>query len=958
MMHPPFHKGIFALLLLLVSSGIVCGQKSLYVDPGLWSKIDYKLNQNPPPSRYTFIPQLVEAHFKNRPDSIYPACFAIMIRLERKFNLEAAITVGRAMAQTAAQQGNLGREAIAYENLARYYDALGVYRLAALRLEKARDLYLSLGDTLSTLQCEHQMLGFRLHFVNREKILPLLENLLAQTVALEAERLSQQVRLQLLEQYLLAGRFEKVGQHLPYLDELTESDPIKPREYPLLINAAKFKGDLALARGRLDEAEGHFRRTLMLCRAEPGPWFEIFTLNALARLEMKRGQLAQAKNFLEESRAKAEKLNLDDLLAETYALKSEVAERENDPGDALRYLKKKMYHEEKFNARSGGFDLENYYLQAERDRLLADERSRILELDLKETQLHYSVIILTLLALLAVGFVLGYIQQRRRKTELADRNFLIQQQADELASLDAAKSRFFANISHELRTPLSLIVGPLATLLSKGEQPDKHTALLRTAQRSARQLETLVNNILDLRKLEAGKMPLNPEPTQLNAFFQLHLEQFQSLAQWRQIRYTHNIRIAPSLVADLDREKCRQILYNLLSNAFKFTPAAGSVEVIVEMSGDQLSIQVDDTGVGIHSDDLPQLFDRFFQGSRKGGALSGGTGIGLSICQEYVHLMQGDIQANSQPGAGSVFNASWPVALSEIGSSPAPLAVSELPASHEGSVPLLKSVVGESPPTETASLLPTLLIVEDNPGLREYLGLVLCDTYHVRLAENGAVALQMLAEVPAVDLVLSDLMMPVMDGYELLEKLKADDATRHLPFLMLTARAEPTDRLRALRLGVDDYLTKPFEEEELLVRIANLLKNQAMRRLEGEPSDKEPVAPATPPTRLSEAEQTWLENFEQYVRDYLASDALTIPALGEAFAMSESTLLRQLKRLTGLSPAQYLQQMRLDEARRRLENGEPVATVARRVGYKDARSFSRSFKRRFGKLPRNFPSRF
>ncbi len=247
---------------------------------------------------------------------------------------------------------------------------------------------------------------------------------------------------------------------------------------------------------------------------------------------------------------------------------------------------------------------------------------------------------------------------------------------------------------------------------------------------------------------------------------------------------------------------------------------------------------------------------------------------------------------------------------------------------------------------------PALLVVEDNLELREYLQLLLGEKYQVHTAENGRAALERLRRLPECRLVISDLMMPVMDGYRLLEQLKADEATRYLPVIMLTARAEARDRLKALRIGVDDYLVKPFEEEELLVRIDNLLKNLA-RRLEESDDGAEPAAAPSP---VSESDRKWLEAFEAYVRQSLGDDTLSIPGLARRFAMSESSLLRQLKRLTGLPTKRYLQEMRLDAARRMLEDqpAAGVAKVAKAVGYGDVRSFSRSFKKRFGKSPSEF----
>ena len=945
----------FTLLLGFRATAIGQDRPSLYVNPALWSKVEAGLRQEPSPTSYAFIPELVAGHFGQQPDSLYRNYHAVMVRLERRlFNLEAAIYVGKELAKLAAGQKNLRGEADAYANLSRYHDALGTYQLAAVNTEKAIAIYKKLGDRQAILSAEYHRLALRLHFVSREEVLPLMDSLLVEAEAQRAGHLVNDLHLRLIEQNLLARNYGEAERHMAYLEKLPVSDPIAPQEYPFLINVAKGRADLALIERDYPEAERYLKKTLRYCRAEPGLWFEIYTLLALTELEMMRENLVKAKSYLETARAKAEALQLHDLLVQTYALKTKVAEQENRPGDALLFLKRKILHEEKFNARSEGFTIENFYLQAERDRLTADKKNRELELNLKNSQLTYSLVILLLVVLLAVGLVMGYFRQRRVKLELARKNSLIQQHATQLESLDAAKNRFFANISHELRTPLSLIVGPVTTLLRGNQFTEKHTVLLKAVRRSAGQLEAMVKNILDLQKLEAAKVPLHEEPTELDTFFQLHLGQFESLAQWKRIRYAHEVRIAPALVAQLDREKCRQVLYNLLSNAFKFTPTAGKVEVAVGVQDDRLFFRVADSGPGIPADDLPRIFDRFFQTSQKSQPSVGGTGIGLSICREYVQLMNGEIRAESKPGEGSAFYVSLPLTLSEQPSSAlAPVQAPETDATYEVAVPTAVLAAANSSLAPASTSKPTILVVEDHPGLQEYLATILSEKYHVVTAENGKVALRKIASPDGTpDLILSDLMMPVMDGYQLLEKLKSGDATRHIPVIMLTARADSTDRLKALRIGVDDYLTKPFDEQELLVRIANLLKNQAARRQETQAEIQE----TDTRLHLSKADRAWLEKFETYIRENLASDILDIPSLSETFAMSDSTLLRQLKRLTGLSPKQYLQEVRLNEARLVLESGTSVAitTLAAQVGYKDARSFSRSFKRRFGKSPSDF----
>ncbi len=571
------------------------------------------------------------------------------------------------------------------------------------------------------------------------------------------------------------------------------------------------------------------------------------------------------------------------------------------------------------------------------------------EIALKNSQLLYGLIVSALALLLALGLFIGLRKQRQDKQQLVVQNALIREQSEQLKSLDLAKSRFFANVSHELRTPLTLLTSPIKTLLKENQLTEKQTQLLHMAERSGQQLGQLINEILDLRKLEMGKMTVSAEPTELRAYFQTCFAQFESLAEQKQIVNTLVLHIPDGAIADLDREKCRQILFNLLSNAFKFTPAGGKIEARVQVSEQQVQISVADSGSGIHPDDLPHVFDRYFQSKRPDKPVEGGTGIGLALCREYVQLFGGTINVDSTLGHGAVFWVAFPVKIAQAEAmdfiSPVSPVGKMAPVNMEPASPLVSvPVTGKS----------SILVVEDNPDLREYIHFVLQDKYQVVTAEHGLAAWTLLKENKTAtsfpDLILSDLMMPFMDGYQLLERLKSDKATLHIPVIMLTARTEAQDKLKALRIGVDDYLTKPFDEEELLVRIDNLLQNQVARREAMAVTTTEQEAPRP---SMSKPDREWLETFEAYVQKHYASDVLSVTSLASAFAMSESTLLRQLKRLTGLSPLQYIQEVRLDEARRLLENRRynSVAQVASKVGYDDARTFTRSFKQRFGKLP-------
>lgn len=552
------------------------------------------------------------------------------------------------------------------------------------------------------------------------------------------------------------------------------------------------------------------------------------------------------------------------------------------------------------------------------------------------------------LSLIAVLFiiVLAYLYVQLRKAYQQNKT-----QAERLATLDAAKSRFFANISHELRTPLTLMLGPIQTLLKEQQLPKKHSELLHMASRSGKQLEQLIKDILDLQKLELGNLELVEQTTELAPFFRHHFAQFESLSESKNIDFTYATSLENKVVANIDQEKCRQILYNLLSNAFKFTPAGGRIEATVRLQQETLHLSVEDSGIGIHPDDLSHVFDRFFQTNRPEKPIEGGTGIGLALCQEYTRLFGGDIKVESTFGKGTTFKVAFPITFVEAAPTVLPTEM-EITGfqQHQPIQQLVETPAKENPLSFKTK--PTILVVEDNPELQDYLQLILSDRYNVLTAENGQAALNCLEKTVNCQLILSDLMMPIMDGYQLLEKLKSRDATRHIPVIMLTARADIQDKLKALRIGVDDYLIKPFDEEELVVRIDNLLKNQAARRTaiatEAEVDLNAPL--------LSEEDRIWLESFEKLVQENLRSDLLSVTVLASHFTMSESTLLRQLKRLTGLTVSQYIQEVRLDKARQLLENRtyKSVAKVASEVGYTDARSFARLFKRRFGKLPSDF----
>lgn len=863
-------------------------------------------------------------------------------------------------------------EADTYGNLSRYYGALGNEQLTLIYMDKALLLYEQLGDTSGIIYTKMAKLEQSLSYRKVEDVLPEMNALLAEVKANRDTTIERNLRIRLVGITLGAKLFDEAEEHIAALEQLPVSDPIRPSEYGIVSTAAMGRAELAMARNDLDNAECYFQKVLWLAETKPDPWVEIHVLNSLGALEWERHNAALAKSYLDRAHTKAEKLGLDGLLTVNYALKARIAEAEGRFADALEFSKKERAYDEKFKSRSAGFNMQSYYLQLANERLASETRHDQLELDMRKIQLRNSLIIIGLVLLLAIGLFIGLFKHRKGMRDLAAQNRLLQHQAEQLKNLDAAKSRFFANVSHELRTPLQLISGPVSYLLKQPWLSHEQIGFLKMAKRGGEQLQQLVDEILDLRKMEMGQMKLHEEPTLIAAFFGMLTSQFESLAHQKGTGFSVRIECDDECSIHFDREKFRQILHNLLSNAFKFTGAGDMVQASLAIRNDHLYLSVKDNGRGIHPDDVPHVFDRYFQSSRPDRPAERGTGIGLALCHEYARLFGGDITVESTIGKGSVFEFRCPVRFAET-------PPQETEKHDDANTRLLVKEKQKLAPQTPASLVreeassmskPTILLVEDNPDLQQYMCMLLSSQYRVVTASHGREALEILSPLPASPregevglspsplgraregLIISDLMMPIMDGYQLLEKLKSDDATRHIPVIMLTARAEARDRLKALRIGVDDYLTKPFEQEELLVRISNLLKNQTSRQKEAAFHQGEEFVTS----KQSVKDLQWLETFENFVKGNLSDTLLCIPMLAQEFAMSESTLLRQLKRLTGLTPNQYLQEIRLEQARLLLENRthNSVSNVASKVGYIDTRSFSRRYKKRFGKLPSEY----
>lgn len=560
-------------------------------------------------------------------------------------------------------------------------------------------------------------------------------------------------------------------------------------------------------------------------------------------------------------------------------------------------------------------------------------------------------------------------QEIEKQTKIIkEKNIQLKEKTEKLVQNDHLKSRFFANISHELRTPLTLLLGPLKLVLNRQNINNTDHHLLDNAYRNSLKLYNLINEMLDLSKMESGKLKLNEYPTQLYPLIRRCFISFESSAKIKNISFELKYNADKDLTILIDENKFEKIVFNYISNALKFTPENGHVVLELQEFEKTLLLSVKDNGKGIYPEDMPQLFERFFQTNRIDAAIEGGTGIGLALVKEFAQLFGGKVWAENNSGKkpnenGSTFYLKWPKRIAELPSS------ETFDTKKDENFKPKPAFLTRKIQKEYHLPKPVILVVEDNPDMRDYIFHILEEEFNVVTAENGKIALEQLQTLSNCQLILSDIMMPVMDGFQLIEILKSNDRYKNIPVIMLTARADVKDKLKALRIGVDDYILKPFETEELLVRIKNLLVRYHERKIfnvslhnkdqkenkSGRPQDFHLTDLSNNP---SKEDTEWLINLEKLILKEVQNDLLTVSWLSGQLNLSERQIQRRLKSLTGLNPNLYIREIRLQEARYLLENRfvDSVKKAAWKVSYRDEKYFSNLFKERFGKLPSDYLS--
>ena len=547
--------------------------------------------------------------------------------------------------------------------------------------------------------------------------------------------------------------------------------------------------------------------------------------------------------------------------------------------------------------------------------------------------------------LIAAGL---FILARRVTLERIRMRFEVQQQrreAERAHALEQLKTKFFTNVSHEFRTPLSLIIAPLDKII-KHTADEEQVKQLNLVQRNAKRLLSLVNQLLDFRKMEVQEVRLHPAIGDIVGFCKDTSNSFTDIAEKKKIRFSFSANI-DSLEIYFDKDKIEKILFNLLSNAFKYTHDNGAVGINliyqppVNNEGDgTLAIEVKDTGIGIPASQHEKIFERFFQTEVPESMVNQGTGIGLAITKEFVKLHNGIITVKSEPDQGTCFTVLLPA--KKIYEPSARAVTTPLPAENGEPIVLEESKKGDK--------RKTILVVEDNEDLRFYLKDNLKGQYHVEEATNGKEGWEKIKQLNP-DLVVSDIMMPLMDGVELAKKIKTETLTAHIPVVLLTAMGSEEKQLEGLKAGVNDYITKPFTFEILASRINNLLAQQKLlqkrfqKQIEVNPGE----------VTITPVDEKFLKQALEAVEKQIDNPDFSVEDLSKEMCMSRVTFYRKIVSLTGRSPLEFIRSIRLKRAAQLMDkSGMSIAEIAYEVGFNDPKIFSKFFKEEFNMLPSQY----
>lgn len=632
---------------------------------------------------------------------------------------------------------------------------------------------------------------------------------------------------------------------------------------------------------------------------------------------------------------------------------------------ALAILKGEPYEKETILPVSSAVDLSNADILLLQNETLKKETGNMKQLKAQiddywaqhssQTSLFYASIAIIVL-LFGVGFLLlrAYWQRSRHQKELMAQNKLLEEERDKQTQLNeqlqaATQSKliFFTNVSHDLRTPLTLISEPVAQLAGAENLTPQQYTLIKIANKNVRILQRLINQILDFRKYENGKLNLRLTEIDFNQAIHDWTESFFSVARKRDIKLTIKTpKVDKPMPAAIDAEKIERVFFNLLSNAFKYTPDNGSITVSYDYDGNALSFSVADTGEGISERDLGNIFDRFYQVEK---IHPKGSGIGLSLAKAFVELHDGTITVESVVNKGSVFTVSLPVR--HVAES---TAVTEKLIGHGDAEAELDNIEAGISFDESK---PIVLIIDDNRDIQKLVGELLSSHYNIITASNGKDGVRMAAKyVP--DLIICDVMMPVMDGLECCRHIKNEMSTSHIPVLMLTACSMDEQRVQGYDSGADGYLSKPFDSSVLRSRCSSLILN---RKRINDLWMSHPMSPSTNtgerPRRadslpIDDIDSEFYNRFLKLLDEEMGNSSLNVDMLASKMGFERSQFYRKIKSLTNYAPVELIRRLRLQKARELLiSTDRSIGEIAYEIGFSTPAYFTKCYRDAYGETP-------
>lgn len=579
-----------------------------------------------------------------------------------------------------------------------------------------------------------------------------------------------------------------------------------------------------------------------------------------------------------------------------------------------------------------------------------------------QTTLFYAAIVILVLLFGLLFMVLrAFWLHKRHQKELVEQNKLLAQQRDtekklneQLNAATQSKLVFFTNVSHDLRTPLTLIAEPVEQLEMADYLTPQHHALIKIASKNVKILRRLINQILDFRKYENGKLTVNLSEVHIAELMRDWTESFNAIARKRDIKLNVDILIDSSVTLAIDVEKIERVFFNLMSNAFKYTADNGKIHLVCSCDDSQLIFSVEDTGQGIAVEDLGNIFDRFYQVDK---IHPNGSGIGLSLAKAFIELHGGSINVESILGKGRKFTVTLPVRhVSENAATNVSRMITDSEVNAElGNIELETVNDGDDKPL--------LLIIDDNADIRKMIRELLSADYRIIEAANGKDGIR-LASKYVPDLIICDVMMPVMDGLECCRRIKDEITTSHIPVLMLTACAMDEQRIQGYESGADGYLSKPFNSKMMSMRCENLIENRKrIKNLLGATQEVKASAPKAEERPAAPDVQPDIDNefyarFVEHVNKEMGNPDLNIDTLAAKMGIGRSQLYRKIKALTNYSPVELLRKMRLTKARELLATTDrSISEIAYGVGFSAPAYFTRVFREMFDESPSEMRTR-